>query len=82
MNSEVRFCALAECGQPIGPEMRSDAKYHSSHCRTRASEIRLGKRAENARAVVIGEPLSVATLVPWAIIAISLGAALSVFALG
>lgn len=82
MNAEVRYCALAECGQPIGPEMRSDAKYHSSQCRTRASEIRLGKRAENTQAVAIGQPLSVATQVPWGIIAISLGAALSVFALG
>lgn len=76
MTREVRYCALPSCGKPIGAEKRSDAKYCSSGCRTLASDIRRGVRVEEPQTRQFGEPLAMATCVPWAIIALAVGATL------
>lgn len=65
----MRFCEYEECGQPLGSQMRADARYCSGRCRTRASAARRATGAHKPHAWT----LSLAIAAPWSIIAFAVG---------
>ncbi len=70
----MRYCK--QCGEPISAEMRRDAIYCNAACRTLASEVRRGKRAEKPQ----GRPLDAAVIFPWCLVALMTGSLVGLLA--